>query len=369
MSNKEKPWNNAIHFTPDKYKTFWKDRLSKQSDILIITGTGWDPRMTALPDLLKSFGGLGLRHLHCIDYKPSKSFKSPHEKFINKNIEKLYMITEKWSEITKIEIITRHKDNRYVGDEEIAKRYKELDLASYKDILIDISSLSKSLYFTMLLILVTKAKVNHKINIHVVVCQDVELDNQIAESIDDTRYLKGFRGNTGRQSQQDIPKIWAPLLSGNKLQRLKDLFDRIKPKDIYPVLPFPSRNPRTDDNLLIEYRELFVNEWQLNPMNIIYAAEDDPLDVYRRLLALFDQQKEVLELLGGVSMVISALSSKISSIGAFMAAFEEKMAVAHPIGRHEPPESMSFDYWNNDYLSKFKDNLHSIWLTGEPYGF
>ena len=104
-------------------------------------------------------------------------------------------------------------------------------------------------------------------------------------------------------------------------------------------------------------------------MNIIYAAEDDPLDVYRRLLALFDQQKEVLELLGGVSMVISALSSKISSIGAFMAAFEEKMAVAHPIGRHEPPESMSFDYWNNDYLSKFKDNLHSIWLTGEPYGF
>lgn len=34
--------------------------------------------------------------------------------------------------------------------------------------------------------------------------------------------------------------------------------------------------------------------------------------------------QEALKPLGGVSMVISALSSKLSSIGAFMAAFEKK---------------------------------------------
>jgi len=365
---KERIWYNAIHFKPEEFNRFWLERLNAKRSILIITGAGWDPRMTALPLLLKSFGGHGLRHLHRIDYTPSQGFESPHEKFIQKNIEALDKILENWAETKNFEIITRNRDNRYIGDEAIASHYKEIDLTPYTDVFVDVSSLSKSLYFTMLLILVKKAMDNHKVNIYVVVCQDVELDNQITESADDVRYLRGFKGKIASQRQQDIPKIWTPLLSENKSPRLQKLFELINPKDIYPVLPFPSGNPRKDDDLLIEYRQIFVDEWQLNPMNIIYAAEDDPLDVYRRLLALFDQQKEVLELLGGVSMVISALSSKISSIGAFMAAFEEKMAVAHPIGRHEPPENMSYDFWNNNYLSKFKENLHSIWLTGEPYG-
>jgi hypothetical protein len=367
MIKNERLWDNAIHFTPDEFTEFWSKRFSTKRDILTIIGIGWDPRMTVLLNALKSLRGNGLRHLHCIGYTPSYDFNSPHQKFINKNNEELNKVTENWAKQESIPIITRTDDNRYIGDREIEKYYINLDLRPYTDILIDISSLSKSLYFTLLLILVKKAMINHRINIHVVVCQDVELDNQITEGADDTRYLKGFRGNTGKQSMEDIPKIWAPLLSENKSIRLQKLYERINPKDIYPILPFPSRNPRKDDDLLIEYRQIFVDEWQLNPMNIIYAAEDDPLDVYRRVLGLFDQQKELLELLGGVSMVISALSSKISSIGAFMAAYEEEMAVAHSIGRHEPPEDMSFDYWNNHYLSKFKDNLHSIWLTGDPY--
>ena len=68
-------------------------------------------------------------------------------------------------------------------------------------------------------------------------------------------------------------------------------------------------------------------------------------------------------------MVISALSSKLSSLGAFMAAFEKRkqMAITHAIGKHDPPENMSKEYWNDKYMENFKDNLHSIWLTGEPY--
>jgi hypothetical protein len=66
-------------------------------------------------------------------------------------------------------------------------------------------------------------------------------------------------------------------------------------------------------------------------------------------------------------MVVSVLSSKLSSIGAFMAAFEKNMAIVHAIGRHVPPKNMGLDYWDIDHMIRFEKNLHSIWLTGEPY--
>jgi hypothetical protein len=200
----------------------------------------------------------------------------------------------------------------------------------------------------------------------VVACQDVDLDNRIIESTDDLRFLKGFEGKMRRTTRKKLPKIWAPILTGNSQSVLTKLHEYLEPKDIYPILPFPSRNIRTDDDLLMEYHGIFVDEWGLNSLNIIYAAEDDPLDIYRSLLNLYDQQTETLEPLGGISMVFSCLASKISSIGAFMAAFEKKIAVAHAIGRHELKD-INDRYWSEENQNRFKKNLHSIWLTGEPY--
>jgi hypothetical protein len=122
------------------------------------------------------------------------------------------------------------------------------------------------------------------------------------------------------------------------------------------------------DDLLIEYQAIFVDEWRLNPLNIIYAAENDPLDIYRSLLNLYDQQTEALKPLGGISMVLSCLSSKLASIGAFMAAYEKNdVAVAHAIGRHDLKKNGIDEFWSESHKSQFKNHLHSIWLTGEPY--
>jgi len=364
----DKRWDDAIHFKPDSFETFWADRLEGAKDILLIIGLGWDPRMTVLSRALKAFGGRGLRHLHLIRYRPSSSYVSPYKEFIDKNIEELDKVIENWAEKKVIDIVTREPNNLYIGDEEISKYYTKFDLTPYTDILVDISSLTKSLYFTLLLILVKKSSNSLcDINVHIVCCQDVVLDSQIIESADDTRLLKGFKAKLTRLSQQRIPKIWVPVLAKNNSVSLRKLYEFINPQDVYPVLPFPSRNPRNDDDLLVEYRQIFASEWDLNPMNIIYAAEDDPLDVYRSILNLFYQQKEALKPLGRISMAVSALSSKLSSIGAFMSAFEGNMALAHAIGRHNPPETLNLDFWGNSYMTRFKDNLHSIWLTGEPY--
>jgi hypothetical protein len=362
-------WDNAVHFNRHSFKTFWEERLRNKGDVLLITGQGWDPRMTILPKLLREIGGSGLRIVHLIHYSPTPDFESPYQTFINKNLEEFEKATAGWADVEKIKIYTRKEGNFYVGDDEIARVYSRYDLSRFTDIVVDISALPKSLFFTLLLVLVKRSDSAYSgVNIHVVACQNVELDNQIMESADDTRILKGFNGKMRKLSLQDLPVIWAPVLAENKSVSLRKLYDQIGPKDIYPILPFPSKNPRSDDDLLVEYRQIFESEWRLNPMNILYAAEDDPCDVYRSLYGLFQQQEDALKLLGGISMVVSALSSKISSIGAFMAAFETKnMAVMHPIGRHDPPQNMTLEYWNDDKMTTFKENLHSIWLTGEPY--
>jgi hypothetical protein len=364
----ERHWDDAIHLKPGDFERFWLKRLEPRRDVLVICGLGWDPRMTTLLSTLKNSGGEGLRQLHLINYRPSPTFKSQYQRFIDKNEEQLVKLVDGWMTKNEIPIKTRIEDNnRYAGDDEIAKFYKNFDISHYTEILVDISALTKSLYFTLLLILVKKCeKISKAINLHVIACQDVELDDRIIESIDDPRFLKGFDGGVRKTARKNFPKIWAPILTGNCTASIRKLHEYLRPKDIYPVLPFPSRNIRTDDNLLMEYHEIFVDEWVLNPLNIIYAAEDDPLDIYRSLLNLYDQQTETLEPLGGISMVFSCLSSKISSIGAFMAAFEKKIAVFHAIGRHEL-KGINDHYWSEEYKSRFKKNLHSIWLTGEPY--
>ena len=366
----DRRWYDAIHFKPDEFETFWSERLKDARSLLLILGMGWDPRMTATVGALKSLGGGRRIDLHLIRFSPSRVFQSPHQKFINKNSEYLRNTMDGWAHLSETLIETRNADNHYVGDERISAAYKAFDLGGYSDIIIDISALPKSLYFPLLLILVKKSMDgDEKANIHIAACQDSEFDSQIIESADDTRFLKGFRAGLSMVSRQDIPRIWVPILGRNcsvaleKLHALEDL----SPTDIYPVLPFPSRKPRSDDDLLVEYRQIFVSSWRLNPMNIIYAAEDDPLDVYRRILSLRDQQQEALEPLGGVTMVISPLSSKLSSIGAFMAAFEKKMAIAHSIGRHDPPPSMGDELWNGSNMAQFEKSIHSIWVTGEPY--
>jgi len=361
-------WEDAIHVKPDFFKTFWSQRLEQKRDVLLIMGVGWDPRMTALARTIKAMGGQGLRSVHLIAYRPSPSFVSPQKHMVEKNLVALEQIIGGWATKETIEVITRKEGGLYVGDEVVAEHYLKCDLSGFTDIIVDVSALPKSLYFTLLLVLAKRAGGEHKdINVHAVACQDVELDAGIVESAEDVRLLKGFRGRLTRLSQSDIPRIWAVILERNYSMSLTKLHGIVGPTDIYPILPFPARNPRGDDDILIEYESIFVNEWNLNPMNFIYAVEEEPLDVYRSIVSLYQWQKDALEPLGDMSMVVSALSSKLSSIGAFMAAFEGNMAVAHAIGRHNPPAYLDLSFWDNGKMRSFEDSLHSVWLTGEPY--
>jgi len=362
-------WDFALHITPDKMEQFWNNRLKEEKRILLISGLGWDPRMTTFATALKGYGGTGARDIHLINYTPSPTFKSPHQVYIDKNIDIISTLSMPSSSIQKVEIITRNNEGMYIGDKQISKYYLDCDLSEYTDIIVDLSALPKSLYFTLLYILVKRSEkhFHNKKNILAVVCQNPDFDSQIIESVDDTRCLTGFKGSTGRLSNESIPKIWVPILARNNAECLREIKQETDPEDVYPILPFPSKNPRMDDDLLLEYSRIFSEEWFLNILNFLYAAEDDPIDVYQSVLKLYKRQEEALQPLGGGIFILSALSSKLSSLGAFMAAFEYDMAIAHAIGRHDPPDVMDKEFWNKDILNGYKNYLHTVWLSGEPY--
>lgn len=229
-------WYDAIHFEPGKFEAFWSERLRDTRELLMILGLGWDPRMTATASVIKSFGRKGRRDLHLIRFSPSKVFRSPHEKYIDKNYRYLNDIANGWASITESQIETRREDNHYIGDENISEIYRNINLCTYNDIIVDISSLPKSLYFPLLLVIVRKCiRDNEPVNIHVTACQDTVFDNNIVESADDTRFLKGFRGGLSMVSKKGVPRIWVPILATNNSAGLTKLYalQDLSPIDIY----------------------------------------------------------------------------------------------------------------------------------------
>jgi hypothetical protein len=129
----ERKWDDAIHYKPDFFNSFWSERLRRRRDILLILGLGWDPRMNTLAKALKTFDAKGLRHVHLVNYRPSPSFESPYQSFIEKNIQELDLVTENWAKKTDVPIFTRKEGNSYVGDEEISRYYAKFDISPYTD--------------------------------------------------------------------------------------------------------------------------------------------------------------------------------------------------------------------------------------------
>ena len=361
-------WSYVDQFLIEELTSILNEKPRKTGEALVIVGKGWDPRMGCFVSHLKqNIGKYKKNNRIClIDYKPEKEYKSPQSKFIKKNMDILDGVSSNWSEIEKVEIITRNPDNAYVGDRKIIQFVKKLNINNTSDIFVDISSLPKSIYFPLIKTiagLIITNKQNQ--NLFIITCQDSELDRSITESVDDVRSLASFGGTYQMEGKIHAEKIWVPLLEKGQSRSVEELYNYLKPGDIYPVLPFPSQHIRCDDDIKHEYMENFLDVWTLNPLNIIYAAENDPIDVYKSIKRLYEELTEILKPLGNIALATSPLSSKLSSLGVLMVSTEYEIMVAHAIGRHNPPTEMNEKYWRADQFSIFQKQIHGLWLLGD----
>jgi hypothetical protein len=102
------------------------------------------------------------------------------------------------------------------------------------------------------------------------------------------------------------------------------------------------------------------NTWEVDTRNIIYASEDDPLDLYRTILRMEDPRREVFSETGGSLLVLSPMGSKVMALGALLAALERNLPVAHlePIG-YELDTSIA--------TANLEPKMVHVWLEGDIY--
>jgi hypothetical protein len=202
-----------------------------------------------------------------------------------------------------------------------------------------------------------------KPNLHVIVAEDPGLDARIIEEgVDESAdFLYSFGGRLSQEATAEYPKVWIPLLGESRTTQFDRIYDLVKPDEVCPVLPSPSRDPRRGDNILLQYRALLFDQLTLDHRNFLYAAEHNPFEVYRQIRKAALHYYRVLHLLGGCKVALSALSSKLMSLGALLVAYELKQANFDIGVAHIECQGYTID------SSDANPELVGLWLSGECY--
>lgn len=357
-------WESYFLARGDGFQALWRELArSEGRRVLLIGGAGFDPRAS---NAASSIIECGVPFGECILISSdagSGAASGSFEEAANENVERLRSLvgTDSLS-VTRIEL--RTPEGRSIGGRRIAESFSDAKrFMPFTDVVVDITALPRGLYFPLIGTLLTLwlSPENALGNLHVVVCENPGVDKKIVdEGGDKAEWLHGFAGGLSNVSSPDVPRIWAPVLGEGQRSKLTKITDFVKPKEICPILPFPAQNPRRCDDLVGEYRELLFESWEVEPRDILFAAESNPFDVYRRLCHLDQRYRSALRRLGGAKTVVSAHSSKLLSLGVLLAAFERRLGVPHvqPTG-YMLPDSLGDDDRNGE--------LFDVWLAGEPY--
>jgi hypothetical protein len=242
-------------------------------------------------------------------------------------------------------------------------------IAPYTDLVVDISAMPRVVYFPLLSRLIyfhdaLRSAGKPAPNVHVVVSEDPRADMLIQEHgiEEEAKFLHPFEGPFNREAKGEQRTVWIPVLGEDRTHHFERMFVLVRPTEVCPVLPSPARNPRRGDDIVIQYRKLLFDEVQLDPRNIIYASEFNPFDVYRQIRRTVLHSHRVFNLIGGCRVALSALCSKVMSLGVLLVAYELKstdveVGIAHiECQGYDVPPDLTVDV-----------EPVGIWIAGECY--
>lgn len=382
----ERLWERYVLRRGNDVEPLWQRVFAgKPRRILYIAGIGFDPRTIRGPQLLRSV----IEHDEIQVAELQVWLVGFGDYALPKELVQLTIDNE--AELRKIfngadikpkRIQSRDDDGilrtSYYAD---ALLDNERPLTEFTDIILDVSSLPRVVYLTLLVGLLGRLVPNKnagpdslgiETNLQVLVAEDPTLDSIIlSEEIDsDVKTIKGFSGGLGTEASRSMPGVWFPLLGEGRQDQLLKVFDWLQEElDICPVVPHPTRDPRRGDNILIEYRDrLFVN-FEVEPDNIVYVDEGNPFEAYRQLHSVMTMFSESLDELGGCRLLVTPLSSKLITIGAGLACFElhdnrpdSKRMIGIPYA-----EPRRYSVKDNHRMESGNAVLTALLLTGEAY--
>ena len=350
------------HFLPSKKK------------VLYIMGKGFDVRMNiGINKIIQSNSSLDL-DLLLINFNEGKGSNSlKYKDLVIENEKELSSIVGKNQIINKNINMWKggNRQKRRVGDREAANIINSFeDIEQYSDIIVDISALPRGVYFSLIgkILTLLDNEINKKTNFFILTAENAEIDSYIIEKEPDEELHSpfGFNGGINLESSNS-PKIWLPLIGEDKNFLLNQSNLQIRPDEICPLLPFPSKNPRRSDNIFKDHYDFF-EILQIGSQNIVYVPEQNPFEVYKKLVTTIIRYNKSLSLLGGCNAVITILTSKLLSIGALLATYELKSNEEYHVGIWNI-DSQGYEIKDIDKVKKLKgkSELFVTWLSGNPY--
>jgi len=354
-------WDNClVHFDDEAMSVLTEYFGRPDRHCLLIAGAGFDPRATyvaqAIAPVMKD-------RLEALLIREERGIAADNLKSAGDSSESTLVALIPKSQVERIDIFSS-VDQAPVGGPRIVdilrKRSWPKELT---DIILDVSALSIGISFPVARFLIDTFE-DKEVNVHIVIASDPDLDAQIRkEPSSKPIFVKGFLGENATSSPLAPAQIWLPHLANDSELSLRTIY--VDLGDIYkicPILPFPARWPRRPDDLIAEYSEILLDEWEISARDFLYVSEWNPLDSYRALKTLKKRYVRTVENVYAPRIVISPIGSKVMAIGAMMAAIECEMSVKYI-------ETIRYEVISQEPLRSNTANIKlvHIWADGPVY--
>lgn len=290
--------------------------------VLLILGRGFDPRACRIVDtLVKTVSSLTA----ClVDYNEKGiGDDTKNESRSRKNYEEIRRICHNVTFIERQVPMYQGngtRKNLVISESVRSAFYKEF-LKNYKTIVVDVSAMPRGVGFSILKRLIDIKSGSQ--NLCIAVCENSKCDDQIKPVIVDesAEYLPGFNTFSMSLEQDNGETVWFPVLGPDDATAFKIIDNYLKPIEICPVVPFPSKDIRRGEKILRSCGEVLFRERNVEKRNIIYVPENYPLWVYQKLYdtVLYYEKAFHIDQSRVIKYAFSSQSSKLIDIGVLLA--------------------------------------------------
>lgn len=360
-------WDNDLMYSGKESisKILSEICMREQVKVLLILGKGFDPRMNNFLTLLVEMG-LGDK-VSCIAIDFPAGHTTDGDSLYKDNNTEFVSITT----TQNIGVNILNLDSEWTWQRKIKKFCSELykmNIKPYTDIIVDISSMPRSIYFNVVRVL--NDMVTDEINLFVAVSENVEIDACITKNKElqpeELAPLYGFEGEHNLESHFDRKKVLIPILGERQTSCLDRIYQSFNPEDVCPILPFPSDEPRRSDSLLMEYQVFLDEKVHVKPQDIMYADEKNAFELYRIMNKMIENYKRTLKPISDdICFGVAIFTSKLQSVGALLVGLDNnKVAIFNTI-------TSAYEINEKDKIKIKEKNNKSVpyllWIKGDPY--
>lgn len=366
-------WDPYVLVTEPKFDQFWSNHFdSRKRDVLFIVGRGFDIRATLGSKRICDVGGEGRRDAWFLNFDNGPLDSTKCDDLTDENVTRYRHIFQNTA-LQELSIRLSTSGNqmgtsRYTSG--VIRRNKD-ELTTYDDIVIDISAMPRMVAMTVIVqilyLLDTAFKNGGKdTNLHIVTAESVSSDRgaKPASLSDTVTSVVGFSGQLNSEAAEHIPRVWFPVLGEDQKTRLTRIRGELRPDEICPVIPFPSKDARRGDEIITSFRQTLFDDFRVEPGNILRASEFNPFEAYKQLYKAIDRYRDSLNELGGCKAFVSPLSSKLLSVGGVLACYDH-------LGKGDSrlkvgiPYVEAASYGEPTQTTTEGTELYSMWIRGE----